>query len=58
MTTPRITLPRPDARANLTDHALGEALDRLFTCIAREEASIRANPAARTSEILQRVFGG
>jgi hypothetical protein len=33
-------------------------LDGLFTYIAREGASIRANPAARTTEFLQRVFGG
>lgn len=48
----------PDAKADLTNYALGEALDGLFTYIAREEAAIRANPAARTTEILQRVFGG
>ncbi len=48
----------PDAKADLTDYALGEALDGLFTYIAREEAAIRAEPAARTTEILQRVFGG
>jgi len=48
----------PDAKADLTDYALGEALDGLFTYIAREEAAIRADPAARTTEILQRVFGG
>ncbi len=48
----------PDAKADLTDYALGEALDGLFTYVAREEAAIRADPAARTTEILQRVFGG
>jgi hypothetical protein len=48
----------PNAKANLTDYALGEALDGLFTYIAREEAAIRADPAKRTTEILQRVFGG
>jgi Protein of unknown function (DUF4197) len=48
----------PDAKADLTDYALGEALDGLFTYIAREEAAIRNNPAARTTELLQRVFGG
>lgn len=34
-----------------------EALDGLFTMIAAEEARIRENPAARTTEILRRVFG-
>ncbi|MEQ8355522.1 MAG: DUF4197 domain-containing protein [Kiloniellaceae bacterium] len=48
----------PDVKSDLTDYALGEALDGLFTYIAREEAAIRSNPAKRTTEILQRVFGG
>jgi len=48
----------PDVKADLTDYALGEALDGLFLYIAREEAAIRADPAKRTTEILQRVFGG
>lgn len=48
----------PNVKADLTDYALGEALDGLFVYIAREEAAIRANPAKRTTEILQRVFGG
>ena len=47
----------PDAKADLTNYALGEALDGLFTYVAREEAAIRADPAERTTEILQRVFG-
>lgn len=34
------------------------ALDGLYATIAAEEARIRENPAARGSEILQRVFGG
>ena len=34
-----------------------ETLDGLFTVIAAEEKRIRENPAARTSELLQRVFG-
>lgn len=35
-----------------------KAMDGLFTSIAQEEARIRQDPAARTSEILKRVFGG
>ncbi len=34
-----------------------KALDGLFKMIANEEAAIRQNPAARTSDLLQKVFG-
>lgn len=34
-----------------------QAIDGLFVLLAREERNIRANPLARTSELLQRVFG-
>jgi hypothetical protein len=34
-----------------------QAIDGLFVLLAREEKNIRANPLARTSELLQRVFG-
>ncbi|NIA69169.1 DUF4197 domain-containing protein [Pelagibius litoralis] len=47
----------PDAKADLTDYALEQALDGLFTYVAREEAAIRSDPAKRTTEILQKVFG-
>jgi hypothetical protein len=43
---------------DLTAHVVGKAVDALFDQIAKEEANIRANPAARTTEILRRVFGG
>ena len=33
------------------------ALDGLFTMVSREEGRIRRDPVARTSELLQRVFG-
>lgn len=42
---------------DLTSYATELAIDGLFVKIAEEEAKIRENPAARTSEILQRVFG-
>ena len=48
----------PDAKANLSDYALEQALEGLFTYVAREEAAIRSDPAKRTTEILQKVFGG
>jgi hypothetical protein len=38
-------------------YVTNKALDGLFKVIAQEEARIRQNPAARTSELLQKVFG-
>jgi hypothetical protein len=34
-----------------------KALDGLFKMVAEEEAGIRANPMARTTDLLQKVFG-
>jgi len=52
------TLPLvPDVSGDLSDHATAEAMDGLFLYLAREEAAIRENPAARTTELLQQVFG-
>lgn len=42
---------------DLTDYVVGKAVDALFDQIAKEEADIRANPLARTTEILKKVFG-
>jgi len=47
----------PDVKANLTDYAVEKALDGIFYYVAKEEAAIRNNPAARTTELLQTVFG-
>ena len=46
-----------DAKSQLIRHGVDRGLDGMFAYIGREEAAIRANPAKRTSEILQRVFG-
>ncbi len=43
---------------DLTSFVVGKAVDALFDQVAKEEANIRANPAARASEILKKVFGG
>lgn len=43
--------------ADLDDYVTGKAMDGLFTTIAGEEARIRENPAARSTEILKKVFG-
>jgi hypothetical protein len=42
---------------DLTSYVVGKAVDALFDQIAREEANIRANPLARTTDILRKVFG-
>jgi len=42
---------------DLTAYVVGKAVDALFDQIAREEANIRANPLARTTDILRKVFG-
>lgn len=46
-----------DLNMDLPDYVTGQALDGLFVMIAEEEQKIRNNPAARTSELLQQVFG-
>lgn len=47
----------PDAKANLTDYVLGKSIDGVFLYLGREEAAIRDNPAARTTDLLKKVFG-
>lgn len=50
---PFVTKVNPD----LDEYVLDETLEGLFVVIAQEEASIRENPQARVSAILQKVFG-
>ncbi len=42
---------------DLTSFVVGRAVDALFDQVAKEEANIRANPGARTSDLLKKVFG-
>ena len=42
---------------DLDGYVTRKTLDGLFVKIAEEEASIRANPAARTTALLEKVFG-
>jgi len=42
---------------DLTSYVVGRAVDALFDQVAKEEANIRENPLARTSDILKKVFG-
>jgi len=52
------TLPLvPDVKADLSSYVVEKALDGVFLYLAREEAAIRENPAARTTALLQKVFG-
>ncbi len=46
-----------DVVFDLDDHVTEKALDGLFLMIGREEKRIRENPAARTTDILRKVFG-
>ena len=48
---------KPDL-VDLDEYVTDEALDGLFTMLAREEQAIRQDPAARTTDLLRRVFGG
>ncbi len=50
---PFVKKVNPDLEAYTTDLAI----QGLFITIANEEKNIRANPAARTSDLLKKVFG-
>ena len=43
--------------ADIDSYVTDKALDGLFKVVAEEEKNIRANPLARTSDLLQKVFG-
>lgn len=52
------TLPFvPDIKSDLTDSVVEKGMDGIFYYLGLEEAVIRQNPAKRTTEILQKVFG-
>ena len=53
-------LPTTLSKVNpdLTSYVVGKAVDALFDQVAKEEANIRANPVARTTDLLKKVFGG
>jgi hypothetical protein len=44
-------------RADLTGHVLAYAQRAVFAYLGEEEARIREDPAARTTDLLKRVFG-
>jgi hypothetical protein len=43
---------------DLPSYVVGKSVDALFDQVAKEEANIRENPIARTTELLRKVFGG
>ncbi|MCB0760947.1 MAG: DUF4197 domain-containing protein [Flavobacteriales bacterium] len=42
---------------DLTGYVTGRAIDGLFVYVEKEEQNIRANPVARVTDLLKRVFG-
>ncbi len=52
-TLPLVQKVNPD----LVDYVTNKAIDGLFVQIAKEELTIRKNPAARVSDLLKKVFG-
>lgn len=55
--SPLLTGLLNDEALDLDQYVSKKALDGLFTYIAQEEKRIRQNPAARTTGLLQKVFG-
>ncbi len=57
--TDRYTTMMPFAKIDSLDldkYVTDKSLDGLFTMVGQEEAKIRTNPAARTTELLKKVF--
>jgi hypothetical protein len=54
----RLPIATEKVNPDLTSYVVGKAVEALFEEVAKEEANIRSNPLARTSEILKKVFGG
>ncbi|MBA2762498.1 MAG: DUF4197 domain-containing protein [Segetibacter sp.] len=48
---------RNKTNPDLPSYVVDKAVDALFDNIAKEEANIRENPVARTTDILKKVFG-
>ena len=48
----------PDVKSDLTSYVVRKGLDGIFFYVAEEERKIRRDPAARTTELLRKVFGG
>lgn len=48
---------KPGASLDLDDYVTRKAIDGLFLVIGQQEQQIRSNPAARSTDLLRRVFG-
>jgi len=48
----------PKQDINLNEYVVEKAMNGIFVYMAKEEAVIRKNPVARTTELLKKVFGG
>ena len=46
----------PDVKTDLSNYVVEKGMDGIFHYLAVQEAEIRANPAARTTELLKKVF--
>jgi len=46
----------PDAKADLSSYVVEKGMDGIFHYLAVEEAKIRTNPVARTTDLLKKVF--
>lgn len=53
-----ITFTGAPELVDLDEYVTDRALDGLFVVLAQEETKIRDDPAARTTELLKKVFGG
>jgi len=53
---PQTPFTKPESM-DLDDYITTKALDGLFHMMGEEEQKIRANPAARTTDLLKKVFG-
>ncbi len=53
---PAIPFLKPES-VDLDHHVTTKALDGLFYMVGQEEQKIRTNPAARTTDLLKKVFG-
>lgn len=53
----RLPFVRDRFQGSIEDYTLDMALDGLFFVLAQEETRIRENPAARTTDLLRKVFG-
>lgn len=47
----------PPVDANLTDYVVDKGMDGIFHYLAKEEAAIRTDPVARSTDLLKKVFG-